>query len=232
MRYFVVPQRVQQKVIHFTQDQMHHMRKVIRFKPGDNVECFDNRGYLYRVELKKISKDSTYGKIIETIETNDANERKITILQAYPSALPKLDIVVEKCTEIGAHAFILFKSKRSELMVQPSEEKISRWKKIAIKASEQSLRTSVPEIYTIDKFSDLDFSEYDAKILLYEKSENINWPDETQTAKNIIVVIGPEGGWEPNEVEEITKEGFVDCKPFKNILRTETAPIAACAILA
>jgi len=230
MRYFVVPQRIQQNTIIFTEDQMHHMRKVLRLSKGDIVECFDNKGNLYKVKIVKLSRESSFG-VVESFDVYDLNKNpKITLLQSYPTLLPKLDLVIEKCTELGVDNFIFYKSKRSQFLAQPSDEKIQRWKKIAIKASEQSQRITVPEIYTLQNIAELDFSTYDSKLILYEKSENQN-KNFVKDFSNLIYAVGPEGGWENTEIDLYRKENFTDIKPFNTILRTETAPIAFTAIL-
>ena len=232
MRYFTHSQNIQQKVISFNDDQMHHMRKVLRLKLDDKVEFFDDKGTLYIVEIKKLSRDGSFGKIIEILHADiESSKSFLTIMQVFPSSLAKLDLVIEKSTELGADRFIFIKSKRSELKVMPSIDKLNRWKKIAIKASEQSLRLSVPEIYLFENINEIELKDFDLKILLYEKSENLEWPSDIKAYKNILVTIGPEGGFEPQEVEEFRTLGFIDVKPFKNILRTETAPIATTAII-
>lgn len=234
MRYFIIPQRIQQNVILFDDDQMHHMRKVLRKKPGDKVECFDNKGNVYTVEIKKLSKDGSVGKVINIEKHDLLSKNRITILQAFPSSLPKLDLTVEKCTELDADDFIFYKSKRSELYVFPSEEKIERWKKIAMKASEQSERLNVPGIFCLKDLEELNLDLYDLKILLYENSKTQSWNDiaaKFSDYKNILIAIGPEGGWTPEEVLNYQVLGFKDIRPFENILRTETAPIAAVSIL-
>jgi 16S rRNA (uracil1498-N3)-methyltransferase len=239
-RYFIYPQRVQQKTILFTDEQMHHMRKVLRRKAGDIIECFDGTGMHYKVEIKKLSRDGSYGKVVEDNKVDLAKLTRITILQAYPALLAKLDLVVEKCTELGADDFVFFKADRSEVYVLPSAEKAERWKKIVIKAAEQSRRISMPEVYCLQNFEELDLSRYDLKILLYENAENIKWPESIckgevtsplGSPKNILIAVGPEGGWSEREVEMFKKLGFELIRPFENILRAETAPIAAVAVI-
>ena len=235
MRYFVFPQRIDQKVIHFTDLQTHHMRKVLRLKPGDHIECFNDKGFEYKVEIKKLSSEGSFGVIVESIQHDIVGGRRITLLQSFPSALPKLDLVVEKCTELGIDHFAFFKSKRSELRVLPSDEKQNRWRKITVKASEQSRRYSIPSLLVLNNLDELDLEPYQHKILLYEKSENLSLhsiiTESADLDSNIVIAVGPEGGWEDAEVQKFHELGFIDVKPFDTILRTETAAIAITSAL-
>ena len=164
----------------------------------------------------------------ETIENNEVN-KKIIIVQSLVNE-SKMDIILQKNTELGAYSFYGYKAINSVVKEnEKSDKKIVRWQRIVKEASEQSKRNIIPKIEKIVDLQELCNMQADLKILLTvnEKSNYVKRVlQDNKDCDTIIVVIGPEGGFTKTEEEELIKNGFISTSLGSRVLRTETASIA------
>lgn len=146
-RFFTAPEAVQGEYIEFDADLAHHMGKVLRLAPGEQVTVCTGDGMVYVAELESFRKDSVTAKILETLENQKETEVEIVLYQGMPKG-DKLELIIQKCTELGVSAVIPVETGRSivHLDSKKAEKKIERWQKIAHEASQQSKRVQVPEI--------------------------------------------------------------------------------------
>lgn len=208
-------------------DDLYHIYKVMRMKNNDKIEVIYNKT-LYLCEL--IDK-----KIIIKEKKEKLNNKKKEIILCTPLLKEqKMDIVIQKATELGVNKIIPVNMKRSIVRIDPKKEiaKLERWNKIVKEASEQSKRLDIPVITSIKNIAEID--ENGLK-LLCSTSKHIlsikNVLKKEQNYDKIIIVFGPEGGIATEEENKLKKLGFVAVSFGDNILRTETVPLYVLSIL-
>lgn len=238
-RFFTAPEAVQGDVIAFDADLAHHMGKVLRLAPGEQVTVCTGDGMVYVAELEAFSKDSVTARIVETLENQKETDVEIVLYQGMPKG-DKLELIIQKCTELGVSAVIPVETGRSivHLDSKKAEKKIERWQKIAHEASQQSKRVQVPEVgpYLSWKQCLAQLKDDDGLTIIF-------WEDEqTQSLKELLkaqpqkpakinLIVGPEGGLSEDEVRQLREIGAVSASLGKRILRTETAGMAGVAII-
>lgn len=233
-RYFISNEDFNNNMI--TGDDVFHIQKVMRNKIGDKIEiCFDNTAYL--AEINAISNDFISFDKISILSKKDENKAKITLIQGLAKG-DKNDDIIKHGTELGVDEVILLQMKRSIVKIEKNkiENKLNRYQKIAKEAAEQAHRNSIPNIKIIDKLNDLDLTNYDVKLLLDEEEAKkvdgrLLSEIDLNNAKNIIFIVGPEGGIDDKERDYFINDDFIPVSIGKNILRTETASLAFLAML-
>ncbi len=229
MHRFFVPQEQIPVIIG---SDAHQIKDVLRMQPGDKLELLDGSGKIYTVKISETKKDKVICEIIS--ERSEPKEQKVsvTIAQCLPKA-KKMDLIIQKCTELGVNKIIPTLSERSIA----KGEKLERWKKIAKEAAEQSGRTTVPEITPLMKFDDLLTlgKEYDLAIIPWELEQKTSLKKiiSNSPAPNplSLILIGPEGGFSKEEVDRAIFSGFKTITLGKNILRTETAGMSILSMI-
>lgn len=215
-----------------------HMARVLRMDTGDSLILFDGSGIDYAGRITKITEDGVHIAIIEKIESKSEPPVHIHICQAVIKS-DHLDYVVQKCSEMGAYDFMPFISERC--VKRPDEKSaaklVQRERRIALEAAKQCGRSRVPAIGEIVRFKEFaaKLEETDALIVLaYENEKNLMIKDVLQQEKktrDIFVVIGPEGGFTKQEVGSLIHAGAKVCSLGALILRSETAGLAATAMI-
>jgi 16S rRNA (uracil1498-N3)-methyltransferase len=196
----------------------------MRMEDNDKIEVIYN-GDLYICNF--ITKDLPWVSIVSKEE--GIAENKEIILSVPLLKEQKMDLVLQKATELGVTKIIPVIMERSIVKLDSSKElkKIDRWSKICKEASEQSKRNSIPTITNIMTLKEL-VKEDGIKIVCstVEKENNLKkFLTEHKNYDKIIIVVGPEGGISPNEEEYLVNEGFTRVSLGKRIMRVETVPI-------
>jgi 16S rRNA (uracil1498-N3)-methyltransferase len=233
-RYFISEKEYMEGII--LSDDVFHIVKVMRNKVGDLIEiCYDNKAYL--AKITNLSNELVNFEIVEEISNKKQNKPNITLIQGLAKG-DKNDDITKHSTELGVDEIILLQMKRSIVKIEANkvESKLNRFKKIAKEASEQSHRNSIPEVKLLTSLNNIDFNNYDLKLLLDEEEakkidgrllSNIDF----NNVKNVIFVIGPEGGIDDKERLYFIEKGFIPVSIGNNILRTETASLAFLAMI-
>ena len=212
-----------------------HIAKSLRMKPGEEVVLCDGKGYDYACISESISK--TQVELTLAIKTASESEPQVhvEIYQGLPKG-DKLAEVVRKCTELGVSAFHPVEMQRSVLKLdaKAAEKKLVRLKKIAAEAAGQARRGIVPTVFAVEPYEKaLAQNSCEKTILFYENGgralKEILSEYKEESVKSIALIIGPEGGFDPAEVEFARAQGAQVSTLGKRILRTETAPVAASA---
>jgi len=219
----------------FPPDDAHKIATVLRMASGAQVEVVDSAGRAYAATLAVDGKhvEATLGDML----ARDAVEPtlRITIAQAIPKG-QKMDLIVEKATELGAHAIVPLRSARV-IGETTRENKIERWHRIAKSAAQQSGRLVVPQIAPVADWTTLiaTFAAYDRVYLPWETADpqplRDTIADDVVRAQTMLVIIGPEGGFSREEVERVTAAGARAISLGRRILRTETAALVVLAAL-
>lgn len=212
----------------------HHALRVLRMKAGDPLILFDGRGGEWRAELK-VCAGRTAQVVLKSFETRDCESPlDVTLVQALPGG-DKMDWIVEKCVELGVAAIQPVATRRS--VVRLSEERMARriahWKQIAGAACEQCGRNRLPTIAPV-----LDLPQYlsgmkgqNALCLALVPTGDAALRQQARPEGPIVVVVGPEGGWEEGETQALRLAGFEFASMGPRVLRTETAGMAALAAM-
>ena len=218
--------------VHFTKDDEHHILHVMRMRKGDEIEVVDNQKlFLCRLDEVNPLKVS----LIHEIANNAEISEDVTLLFALTKG-DKIDLVLQKATELGVKKVALIQSERTVVKYEEKdlEKKCARFIKIMKEASEQSHRLIVPEflgVYNLKKLPSRAFS--DVNFVAYEKdASKVNESFMgLEKGKSISILIGPEGGFSEQEINELTKQGFIRTSLGKRILRAETAAIYALSVI-
>ena len=212
-------------------DEARHISTVLRMRPGDSVLLIDGKGSEYVSEIVSVSDGEAVLKIIENRLSSAEPDIKVTLFQCLPKQ-GKMEVIIQKCVELGIFEIVPTVSKRCVLKLEGKDNKLVRWNKVAQEASKQCGRAFVPKVTQPVRLSAIDLNAYDAVILAYENEDTLTLKDALKRIGNVgsaALIIGPEGGFESGEAEELIVKGAVSVSLGKRILRTETAGMAALA---
>lgn len=212
-------------------DEFHHLVRVLRKKTGDRLLAADGRGLRCEVVITAVGKKSVDGEILgHRFVGKPATE--VAVAFSLLRTSQRFDFFLEKSTELGISSIIPMVTART--VSQPSNEKIEgkleRWRSIVLAAAKQSKRFYFPEIGRPLHFREvLRLDGFDNRLIAFEGSSTP--PSAGFARKKTLFLIGPEGGFVPNEVEEARAAGFRDVTLGKTILRAETAAVFAVAMV-
>jgi len=239
-RFYVPPGNInfKKKEITVTGEEARHIVDVMRMKESDKVVIFDGTGNEHTGFIEKIG-SGVRTVIVRIIKTSQPDERRVPevhLAQAIPRK-NKMDNIVEKSTELGARCIIPFVSDRT--IVRPdkasADRKVSRWKTIAKEASKQSGRSDIPAISEVKRFEDVlrTFDEYDIVLFAWLSEGTVPFKDslsDFRTGK-ILVVIGPEGDFTPDEASRAVTENCRFVSLGQRVLKSDTAGLFMLSVL-
>lgn len=214
------------------QDDLYHITRVMRMKTGDTVEVVYNQE-VYICELEIINNNvSVFVKSKEEKSKTEELEKVLIIPLLKEN---KMDLILQKATELGVSKIIPVTMERSIIKLEKDREskKIERWNKICKEASEQSKRINIPIVTEVKTLKDL-ASETGLKILCSTKEKDNTIKKFLQRAKDynrINIVIGPEGGITPKEEDYLNSIGFESISLGNNIMRVETVPLYILSVI-
>jgi 16S rRNA (uracil1498-N3)-methyltransferase len=193
-------------------------------------------GEEFRGRILSINGREAWVLVFMSIVPPTESPTKIILLQALPDK-ERMELIIQKATELGVYSIIPFKSNRSISLEERERKqpKAHRWQSIAIKASQQSRRGRVPLIEPYCDFSEaVGFAGgSDLKVILWEKGNEKRLRDVLMprgSCREVALMVGPEGGFDPEEVRAAQERGFIPITLGRRILRTETAAIVLVGI--
>lgn len=214
-----------------TGEEAQHISRVLRMKKGDAVTLCDGEGLFYEAVLCDFDEKSVRAEILSERVAETEPTVKITLYQGVPKN-PKMETIVQKATEIGVVKIVPVDTSRAVAKLDKSA-KLDRLRKIAREAAKQSKRAIVPYVSDTLSFKDAvkDARKADLAIIPYEEETEFSLKKAVagSGAKSVSVMIGPEGGFEKDEVLLAKENGIVSVTLGKRILRTETAGLAVSA---
>ncbi len=217
--------QIQATQLLLTSQQQHYLLRVLRLRDGDQFIAMDGMGEWLLAQLQ-----GEQGKILGSLAVKMELPVSITLMMALPKG-NGFDEVVRCCTELGVTCIAPVLSDRS--LLNPSSQKLERWRRIASEAAEQSERTFVPTI--LDPVTFNTFLNKAVATHRYICEARGNYPHLKQVINNttneIIIAIGPEGGWTNQEIEMAVKLEFQPISLGRRILRAVTAPIVAISLI-
>lgn len=228
-RITIEPTQINADNLALTDEQQHYLSRVIRLKNGDRFQAIDGTGKLYLCQIA-----TGTAEIIEITIADRHLDRSIILICALPKG-NNFDDIVRACTELGVTSIIPALSDRT--LLQPSPQKLQRWRKIAQEAAEQSERMLIPTIAEPEPLKTI-FGQLPTPSQKYlceargEYPHLLNCLQSTQLNDiPIVVAIGPEGGWTDPEIQLAIENDFQLVSLGRHILRTITAPIVALSIV-
>jgi 16S rRNA (uracil1498-N3)-methyltransferase len=216
-----------------------HLTRVLRLAAGAPLIVFNGQGGEYAATLESVRKDA----VLARIGTHDAVEREsplaTTLLQGMARG-EKMDLILQKATELGVTRIVPVATARSNVRLSgdTARRKQEHWQGVAIGACEQSGRNRVPEVVApVDYATAIAESDAQLKLILAPDAQGQSLQSlltavATGDGKpTLCLLVGPEGGFDPAEVELARRAGYTPCRLGPRVLRTETAALAALAAL-
>jgi len=209
-----------------------HAVSVLRLQVGDTLNLFNGEGGEYRAALVAVSKRETRARLLEFHATERESPVDITLALGISSG-ERMDYSLQKATELGVSAIQPLATERSvvKLAGERADKRLQHWQHVVIAACEQCGRNRVPAVAPVQKFfSYLAAVDRDKRLLLLSPDAATPLKSVRQSA-SMVLMVGAEGGLAPAECEAAAACGFEPVSLGPRILRTETAPVAALAVL-
>lgn len=241
-KFFVRDDQINDNKIDIVGEDVNHISNVLRMKVGDEFQvCNSDTTENYNVEIKSFEKEKIICSIVNKMKSEAESDINLKIFQGIPKS-DKMELIIQKSTELGIKELIPVDMERcvSKISGKDEKKKIDRWQKISEVAAKQSGRDMIPKIHNVIKINDIVkvISDFDMMIVPYEKAEGYSFKDAIEEIKeydksniNIGIVIGPEGGFEPSEIEQLREAGAKIVTLGKRILRTETVALAMSSVI-
>lgn len=235
--YFIQSRSVQDDRITLTGELAHHLRDVLRCRPGETLDLADEKRNRYHVSVDQITKQQIRAKILQKDAPSAQPAFPVTLAQAILKG-KKMDWVIQKSAELGVTTLMPIVTERT--IARPKSEREShqteRWQAIAQEAAQQCGRLDIPDIKPVAALDDLlkNPPEASMKLVPWELEQGLSLKSVLQNLKNeksVAILIGPEGGFSPREIEKARKAGWISVSLGPRILRAETAGMAVLAIL-
>jgi 16S rRNA (uracil1498-N3)-methyltransferase len=234
-RFFITTDQVHGSQIVVSGDDLRHIRTVLRKRPGDTLLLLDGEGTEYTATISRMEKSEIYAEIVSGVK-KVIRQPLVTLGQGLPKS-DKMDWIVQKATELGVSDIVPLITERTIVKAKDEGKRISRWQKIAREAAMQSSRPDIPQVRPMASFPDflLSLDPRPLTLLLFPWEEGTepvkNVLRQKIGVKNIIVLIGPEGGFSSVEAGMAKEKGFHLISLGPNILRSETAAVAVLSMI-
>ena len=237
-RFFVTPGQVGEQEIYIEGSDVNHMKNVLRLKTGEEVMVSDGDNRQYRCAVKEYPAGRAVLEILEAGDVDTELPSKIYLFQGLPKQ-DKMELIVQKAVELGVCQVIPVETKRCVVKLDDKKaaKKLQRWQQIAESAAKQAGRGYIPKVADVMPFpSALELAgELDVCLIPYELAEGMEYTrsviEAIRPGQSVGIFIGPEGGFEREEVDLALSSGAKALTLGKRILRTETAGLAVLSVL-
>jgi len=220
--FYAPPEQISDHRIELLEQEAHHASRVLRYNEGEAITVVDGRGNWYEGSILRINRNS----VLIDIEDHKTKENQVKNLVLGLSIIKnrnRLEFAVEKAVELGASEIVLYQSINTE----KSKVRTNRLESIVLSAMKQSLRAKLPAIKRLHSLEELMMEYPDFQYLIaHEKKEGESGvPNEYKSRDDIMLLVGPEGGFTDNEIEMVKGRGGDVISLGSNRLRAETAAI-------
>jgi len=237
-KFFVPKQNIDGDNAIIDGEDVKHIYKVLRLKIGDEVSINNCEGLEYLGEITLIDKKSVNIKLLEQSSINNESPIQVYLFQGMPKST-KMDLIVQKNTELGVSAITPIITERVEVKTELKEfKKVDRWNRIALEACKQCKRSLVPQINVPIEFQQLleELKGMDLVVVPYENEEGYGLKKlmgniDKKAIVKVAIVIGPEGGFEECEIDKLKEMGASIITLGPRILRTETAGFTCTSLI-
>ena len=238
--FFVDPGQIGPTDIAITGSDVNHIRNVLRMQPGEQITVSSGEDEKeYRCEIRALSEEEVTAHIMWVEETGAELPSRISLFQGLPKA-DKMELVIQKAVELGAYELVPMATRRAVVKLDAKKEaaKLKRWSAISESAAKQSKRRIIPQVHSVMAFREaVDYaaSRYDICLIPYELADGMEQTrrilNSVQPGQSVAILIGPEGGFEENEIQYAKEKGVLPITLGRRILRTETAGMTVLAAL-
>ncbi len=237
--FFVSPEQIGEKFIRITGGDVNHIRNVLRMQPGEQITVSGGEdGKEYRCEIAQIEEDCVTAKIMWVEESGAELPSQICLFQGLPKG-DKMELIIQKAVELGAAQIVPMATKRAvvRLDAKKEEAKRKRWNAISESAAKQSKRGIVPEVTRVMTFAEaVEYAgQFDKRLIPYELAEGMEHTRELISGiapgESVAIFIGPEGGFDDQEIALARAAGIQPVTLGRRILRTETAGMTVLSVL-
>ncbi len=229
-KFFVSKSQINGDAAQITGEDIRHISNVLRLAKGDSVVICSN-GYDYAGVIDNITNLSVSVKLLGGEKCLAEPDVNIVLYQGIPKQ-GKMEQIIQKCTELGVLKIVPVVTKRC--VAQP-KDKMTRWQRVAKEAAKQSGRGIMPQIGGCISFAEAvgQMSRVDTALMFYEAERSLGLKDvlDKKRISEIAIMIGPEGGFEPSEVQHAKQANILSVSLGRRILRTETAAAAVIPII-
>ncbi|MEH2127222.1 16S rRNA (uracil(1498)-N(3))-methyltransferase [Nostoc sp.] len=225
-RIAIAPSQLQQGQILLTKEQQHYLGRVLRLREGDRFIAMDGQGKWWLAQLA-----GEQAQVLERLSVETELPISITLMVALPKG-NGFDEVVRCCTELGVTCIAPVLSDRT--LLDPSPQKLERWRRIAAEAAEQSERSFVPTILEPVAFNTaITGNQTSHRYICEARGEfpHLKHCLQHKGQETIVIATGPEGGWTIQEIENAESAGFQPVSLGRRILRAVTAPVVALSLI-
>ena len=246
-RFFTEPQNIGENYIVIdSREDIHHMMKVLRLKPGDIIDISDSSEWEYKAEILCLEKDRAEARILDKQKFTAEPDVDITLFQGIPKQ-GKMEVIVQKAVELGVNRIVPVFMKRTVVTDKGNfSKKTDRWQKVSAESVKQCRRGIIPRVSAAVKMNEItgSFGDFDIVLFPYENEKGLTIKDALREfvmksrkiraageKAKIAVIIGPEGGFSDEEAEAVKSAGGISVSLGKTTLRTETAGMAALAMI-
>ena len=227
---FLPPSAFSSSEIIIENEQAHYLTNVLRLQKGQNITLFDGCGNRYHARCVSFTKKEVRLIVMSTEKVDSLSPSLSIILAQAVIKSSKMDLIIEKATELGVNKIIPLITERTQIR---QTGRLTRWNTIARSAAQQSSRAFIPHILSPQSFKDFLLNDYKG-IVLWEKESSRNFKrilKSFHSHDTLTLVIGPEGGFTDKEVEMAQTHSLTVTSFGPRILRTETAAISALSIV-
>lgn len=236
-QFFVDDSQVGKEYVTIVGSDVNHISNVLRMKPGEKIRVSTNQGQDYFCSIAEVGQDFVQADILDEEAPNTELPSKIYLFQALPKG-DRMETIIEKAVELGVYEIIPVAMKFCVVKLDDKKaaNKIRRWQAIAESAAKQSKRSLIPQIHPVMTYKEAVAyaKECDVKLVPYENERGMAATREAleclQPGQSVSVMIGPEGGFAPEEIDMVRQDMQV-ISLGKRILRTDTAGICTMSML-
>lgn len=236
--FFVTTDQVKKPYICIEGSDVNHMKNVLRMKPGEQLSVSDGDNCRYLCQVESYEGARAVLKIVETKAVDTELSSKLYLFQGLPKG-DKMELIIQKAVELGAYEVIPVSMKRCvvKLDERKAQKKVNRWNEVARSAAKQAGRGRIPKVRDVMDFPKaLNMAkDLDVVLIPYELAEGMEQTRQVMEAvkpgQSVGIFIGPEGGFEKEEVYQTVDAGAKEITLGRRILRTETAGLAVLSIL-
>ena len=211
-----------------------HLVRVLRLQAGDACTLFNGDGRDYDARISGAGRREVLAEVCGVRDVDNESPLRITLLQGIARG-ERMDLIVQKATELGVHAIVPVTSERTEVKLdaQRAQKRHAHWRGVAIAACEQSGRTRLPELAAPQPLQSAfgAVAGHAVKLTLDPGGTRAAADIVLDETRALVIAIGPEGGWSSRDRQSLQAAGFIGLRLGPRILRTETAGLAALAAL-
>jgi 16S rRNA (uracil1498-N3)-methyltransferase len=230
--FYTSPEKIDKEALTIDGEEARHILSVLRYGPGDKIDVVDGCGNKFNALISKVSRYTLEANILSRTQMENEPGCHVALAQAV-CRQERMDFLVEKATEIGISSIIPITTEKGLIKISGSSKgkrKIDRWRRIAIAAMKQSLRTVLPEISEVTEFDNLlkRFSRYELCLIasLEEDSKRLTECKQLEKGlKKVLLIVGPEAGFTEEELSQAKARGALPISLGTRRLRTETTGV-------